>query len=75
MFFKESRNAYDEHNDAAERSYDDVFVDRYFDSYVTRVSNRINRSISSYVTGTDAILESQRIEEEIFNIESDMWEY
>lgn len=68
-------NAYDEHNDAAERSYDDVFIDRYFDSYVTRVSNRINRTISSYVTGTDAILEAQRIEEEIFNIESDMWEY
>ena len=35
----------------------------------------MNRPISAYLTGTDAILESQAIEEEIFDIESDMWEY
>ncbi len=67
--------AYDEHNDHAERSYDDIFIDRYFDSFCTRESNVMNRSISNYLTGTDAILESQRIEDEIWNIESDMWEY
>lgn len=67
--------AYDENNSHAERSYDDIFIDRFFDSFVDRVDNRFNRSIASYLTGTDAILESQRIEEEIFNIESDMWEY
>lgn len=67
--------AYDENNNHAERSYDDIFIDRYFDSFVKRVSNRFNRTVSSYLTGTDAILESQRIEDEIFNIESDMWEY
>ncbi|KWW32010.1 MAG: gliding motility associated protein GldN [bacterium P3] len=67
--------AYDENNSRAVRSYDDIFVDRFFDSYVDRVSNRMNRTIASYLTGTDAILESQRIEDEIFNIESDMWEY
>lgn len=67
--------AYDENNSHAERTYDDIFIDRYFDSYVKRVDNRFNRTVSSYLTGTDAILESQRIEDEIFNIESDMWEY
>lgn len=67
--------AFDERNSRSERSYDDIFIDRFFDSYVDRVSNRMNRSIASYLTGTDAILESQRIEDEIFNIESDMWEY
>lgn len=67
--------AYDENNSRVVRSYDDIFVERYFDSFVDRVSNRMNRTIASYLTGTDAILESQRIEEEIFNIESDMWEY
>lgn len=67
--------AYDENNSRSPRTYDDIFVDRYFDSYVDRVSNRMNRTIASYLTGTDAILESQRIEDEIFNIESDMWEY
>lgn len=68
-------NAYDEHNDAAERTYDDIFIDRFFDSFVTRESNKYNRTIDSYLTGTDAIIESQRIEDQVFEIESDMWEY
>ncbi len=68
-------NAYDENNDVAERSYDDVFVQRYFDSYVVRESNVHNRAITNYLTGVDAIYESQLIEDKIFDIESDMWEY
>lgn len=68
-------NAYDQNNDVAERSYDDVFIQRYFDSYVTRESNVYNRQISDYLTGEDAIYESQMIEDKIFDIENDMWEY
>ena len=68
-------NVYDEHNDALEMSYDDIFLQRKFDSYVVRKSNTYNRSVSDYLTGIDAILESQNIEDEIFEIESDMWEY
>lgn len=68
-------NAYDEYNNALERSYDEIFVSRFFDSFITRESNRFNRNIQSYLTGEDAILESQNIEEKIFDIESDMWEY
>ncbi len=68
-------NAYDEHNDVAERSYDDIFIQRYFESYVTRESNKYNREITDYLTGEDAILESQSIEDKIFDIENDMWEY
>lgn len=68
-------NAYDQNNDVAERSYDDIFIQRYFDSYVTRESNVYNREITQYLTGEDAILESQLIEDKIFDIENDMWEY
>ena len=68
-------NAYDEHNDVAERSYDDIFIQRYFDSYITRESNKYNREITQYLTGEDAIIESQKIEDKIFDIENDMWEY
>lgn len=68
-------NSYDENNTNAERTYDDVFITRYFDSFITRKSNKYNRTIGSYLTGTDAIIESQNIEDELFNIESDMWEY
>jgi len=67
--------AYDERNSHAERSYDDIFIDRYFDSFCYRESNVMNRPIQAYLTGTDAILESQAIEAEIWDIESDMWEY
>ena len=70
-----THNSYDERNSRSEMTYDDVFVTRYFDSFVTRETNTYNRSISSYLTGTDAILESQRVEDYLFNIESDMWEY
>lgn len=68
-------NAYDENNDVVERSYDDIFIQRYFDSYIIRETNIYNRSISDYLTGEDAILESQKIEDKIFDLESDMWEY
>lgn len=68
-------NAYDENNDVVERSYDDIFIQRYFDSYIIRESNIHNRSISDYLTGKDAIIESQKIEDKIFDLESDMWEY
>ena len=67
--------AYDENNDVNEISYDYIFNSRMFDSYIIRESNVYNRSLKDYLTGEDAILESQIIEEKIFNIESDMWEY
>ncbi|MBR1850190.1 MAG: gliding motility protein GldN [Bacteroidales bacterium] len=68
-------NAYDENNNVAENTYDDVFIQRRFDSYITRENNRHNRAISAYLTGEDAIIQSQIIEDKIFDIESDMWEY
>lgn len=68
-------NVYDLYNNNLERSYDEVFISRYFDSFVTRESNVYNREVHDYLTGEDAQLESQTVEERIFDIESDMWEY
>lgn len=68
-------NAYDIYNNNMERSYDQIFITRYFDSFVTRETNVHNRAIHEYLTGEDSQLESQNIEERIFDIESDMWEY
>lgn len=70
-----TNKCYDENNSNAERTYDDVFITRFFDSYIYREANRFNRTIASYLTGTDAIVESQAIEDKVFDIESDMWEY
>ncbi|HBL74381.1 MAG: hypothetical protein A2W90_19865 [Bacteroidetes bacterium GWF2_42_66] len=63
-------------NTARNMSFDDLFVKRYFNSYVVKESNTFNnRDISAYLSGRDAMLESKRIENEIFNFEQDLWEY
>lgn len=63
-------------NIAQSMSYDDLFIKRKFNSYVVKQSNVYNnRAISQYLTGRDAMLESERIEQAIFNYEQDLWEY
>ena len=63
-------------NTARNMSFDDLFIKRRFNSYVVKESNSFNnRAISDYLSGKDAMLESRRIENEIFNYEQDLWEY
>ena len=62
-------------NIVGQPSWDWIFVNQYYSAYITRESNVYNRSISKYLTGEDALLESDRIEDKIFDIENDMWEY
>lgn len=63
-------------NDAARLSMDDIFLKRYFSSRIIQELNEYdNRPINSYAAGMDAILESDRIKNEIFNKEQDLWEY
>ena len=62
-------------NDAQKRSYLDLFEKRMFGSTITMESNIMNRTIRDYSVGVNAVLESERIKSEIFNIEQDMWEY
>lgn len=67
---------YNFQNDAMRLSFDDLFLKRYFSSRIIRETNPYdNRSIQSYATGIDAVLESDRITNEIFNYEQDLWEY
>lgn len=64
------------YNQAQAMSFDDLFIKRFFNSYVVKESNVFNnRDISAYLSGKDAMLESKRIENEIFNFEQDLWEY
>ncbi len=63
-------------NDAGRLSMDDIFLKRFFTSRIIQESNVYdNRTISSYATGMDAILESDRIKNEIFDKEQNLWEY
>jgi len=64
------------YNSAQQMSFDDLFIKRTFNSYVVAQENVYNnRSVSAYLTGKEAMLESKRIEDEIFDYEQDLWEY
>lgn len=65
----------DQNNIVRQPSWDWVFISQHYHAFITRESNRYNRSIRNYVTGEDAILESALIEEKVFDIEDAMWEY
>lgn len=60
-------------NDAQRMSFDDLFWKRMFQSYIVKSSNIYDREIDSYKAGVDALLESERIKEEIFTFEHDLW--
>ncbi|OFX43320.1 MAG: hypothetical protein A2046_08380 [Bacteroidetes bacterium GWA2_30_7] len=63
-------------NDAERRTFDDIFFKRLFNSYIFQETNVYdNRLISEYMTGLDAILESEKIKNKIFELEHDLWEY
>jgi gliding motility associated protien GldN len=65
-----------QYNPAQQTSFDDLFIKRVFNSYIVVAENVYNnRDISSYLTGKEAMLESKRIEDIIFNYEQDLWEY
>jgi len=62
-------------NDAQRRTYEDLFQKRYFASYIIKESNVYDRTILSYAKGRDGLAESERIKEELFILEHDLWHY
>lgn len=64
------------YNEARQMSFDEIFIKRFFNSYIVQESNVMdNREVSAYLSGKKAMLESKKIEEKIFNFEQDLWEY
>tara|TARA_B100001173_G_scaffold132479_1_gene115003 strand:- start:556 stop:1146 length:591 start_codon:yes stop_codon:yes gene_type:complete len=63
------------YNDAATITYDQLFMKRRFSSYIFKESNVYDRKIETYKQDLDLLLESERIETELFNYEQDLWEY
>ena len=70
---------YNRHNDAMQLTYYDFFEMRLFSSYITKEPNEFDLRISDFdeYDGDPfrALLESERIREELFNEEHDLWEY
>ncbi|TND09177.1 MAG: gliding motility associated protein GldN [Bacteroidetes bacterium] len=81
IYFPEARQifakvpVYNIKNDAAMLSLDDVFRKRMYHSYIHKETNVFDRTINSYQTGLDILLESERIKEEIFRMEHDLWHF
>lgn len=70
------QQVYNNKNDALRLSFDDIFIKRQFSSIIKKESNVYNnRSIGSYAEGIDAAIESDRIKNEMFNWEQDLWQY
>lgn len=81
LYFPECRyvfanaDVYNRQNDAQRRTFEDLFQQRFFASYITKETNVYDRSISSYYQGIDALLEAERIKGDLFEIEHDLWNY
>lgn len=66
---------YNDANDAQWMSFDDLFWKRRFSSVMYKESNVYDRKIESYRTGVDALMESEKIKEEIRTLEHDVWSF
>jgi gliding motility associated protien GldN len=80
--YDEARDALAKHevymnnNDAQRISFDDLFMQRRFGSVIFAESNVYNdRSISEYLVGKYTLFEAERIKNDLFNFEHDLWEY
>lgn len=66
-------------NDAARLTYDDWFEQRLFSSYIVKEANPYDAAINEFTDfkddGVAALLESERIKNELFEKEHDLWEY
>jgi len=62
-------------NDAVRISWEDLFEARMFQSYIYKESNVYDRNIQEYATGMDALLESDRVKNDVFIFEHDLWNY
>jgi gliding motility associated protien GldN len=69
-------DVYNQNNDAATMSWEDLFEMRFFSSFVIKENNTYNREIKDYIKdGTMRLLEGQAIKDKVFNKEQDMWQY
>jgi gliding motility associated protien GldN len=68
--------AFNPNNDAARMSWEDIFEARLFASYIIKESNVYDRRIKDYKTNPmDMLLESDKLKEQIFHFEHDLWSY
>jgi gliding motility associated protien GldN len=81
IYFPEARpvlghaEVFNRENDAGRRSYDEIFMKRFFASYIYKEQNVYDRRISEYAQGLDALLEAERVKQDLLDFEQQLWEY
>jgi gliding motility associated protien GldN len=55
-------------------TYDDVFEKRLFSSKIWKVDNVFDRRIEEYMKGLDALHEGEKVRNQLFFFEHDLWE-
>jgi len=81
LYFPECRyvfvNAvvFNRQNTAEQMSYDDLFWKRMFSSYIIKEANVFDRRINEEYTGINALLESEKVKDDIFRFEHDLWHF
>jgi gliding motility associated protien GldN len=82
VYFPECRrlfathSIYNANNDAQSISFDDLFFQRRFASTIIAESNVYgNRPLTSFKLGQDVLLEAEKLKNNLFIMEHDLWEY
>lgn len=91
VYYPEARESFskyrvfNESNDIAPMTWTDLFDARVFTSYIYKRSNVLDYRLKDYyqpnpesdvdMTGIDMLLHSDKIKNELFNFEHDLWEY
>lgn len=68
-------NVFNPGNDASNITWEDLMENRHFSSYIMKSSNVYDRRLQDYLTGVDLLLEADKIKNELFNFEQDLWSY
>lgn len=71
---------FNDSNDAAPMTWYDLWEQRRFSSYIYKQSNVLDLRVQDYFEeseqqGIDILLESEKIKNDLFNFEHDLWEY
>ena len=82
VYFPEARRIFanaevaNRFNTSQRLTFDDIFMKRMFNSYIMKEDNVYNRRVDDYKANPlDALLESERIKQDMVNLEHDLWEY
>jgi len=81
IYFPEARyvfanfDVFNRQNDAERRTFEDIFWKRMFNSYAYKKSNVYDRDIKGFLKNIDVLLEADKVKNELFIMEHDLWSY